>query len=146
VPDATHHAPPPPPQPEPKQLTIPKSPKLSGGPHAAAAPAHRQLPHHTVQEQERLKAKEAAAALPSPPKTGLTEPKPFDLRVDSRGAVYQQQLAAQQRAALAQEDAARAVKAAPAPAHILARPSFTPAPSDKVPCKYPRPRHSTTSA
>ena len=74
VPDAVHHAPPPPPQPEPKQLTVPKSPNLSG-PHAAAAPAHRQLPHHSVLEQERHKAKVAAAALPSPAKTSLTEPK-----------------------------------------------------------------------
>lgn len=114
---------------QPRPLTVPRSPKLSGGARASAAPAHKQKPHHTVVEQEKRTAT-AATTTAAAVQLHLTEPKEFHLRVNSRGSVYQAQLAQQQRTEEEREEAARKIKAHPVPAQLLARP-FQPTPSGK---------------
>ena len=60
--------------------TIAVSPKFSVK-HAAAAPARRQLPHHTVVEQEKHLALQSARTVSRP---SLTEPAPFALKSVAR--------------------------------------------------------------
>lgn len=82
----------------PGRLTVPISPKLSGS-TATAAPARRQLPHHSQVEAQRKQLEQASQqSICKHSKLKSTVPKPFNFLVDQRGALYQQQFEAKVKA------------------------------------------------
>jgi hypothetical protein len=97
------------------QLTIPDSPKFAernNGRRASSAPARRQMPHHSVLEEKRQKAKG-----PKPQRKGLTDAKEFTLQTNSRSSLYHSQFEEQMQREMEQEQLARKVKALPLPSH-----------------------------
>ncbi len=84
----------------PGKLTIPTSPKLSGGISAAVAPVRRQRPHHSQLENQKKQTEQMTLQQLNSKSTTLksTVPKPFNFLVDQRGAIYKQQLEAKIKA------------------------------------------------
>jgi len=91
-------------------VTIPLSPKLSGGRRASSAPARRQRLHH--KEVKRLKAQQQEALrqqLRQPPSAAPTEPVGFQLATSARGEMHNAALQARLKLELQQEQALREV-------------------------------------
>lgn len=97
-----------------RELTIPESPKFanSNGRRASSAPTRRQMPHHSVLEEKRQKAK-----APKPQPKGRTQPQEFNLASNSRSDVYHTHFDQQVQREKEQEQLARERKALPLPSH-----------------------------
>lgn len=108
--------------------TVALSPKLGGERRASSAPSHRQRPHHSVVEKEKMEKERAARSSVS--HRHITEPKAFHFVSDARGSAYRQSLAERLNAEREAEAAARVVKAKPVPTEILNKP-FHVKPSEK---------------
>ena len=115
-------------------LTIPVSPKLSGGRRASSAPARRQRPSHKeVEKQKEEEQEKLNKFLHQPPPANPTAPVEFHLATSSRGQQHQAALQAKLEAELRAEQEARVVHAQPLKAAILERPASLPAAPVKGP-------------
>ncbi len=103
---------------KPAKVTIPQSPKLSGGRRASSAPAHKQLPHHSVIKQQKMAALEEYKKRLTRVVGGgvqITQPKEFHLQSSERGLMHKVQFEERIRREIEEEEAARDIKAAPMP-------------------------------
>ena len=108
-------------------LTVPVSPKLSGGRRASSAPARRQrLSHREVAQQKENEQRKIQQFLNQPPRTKPTAPKEFALITNRRGQQHRMMLQSKLKAELLAQKKAQKIHANPVPTAILERPAPLP--------------------
>ena len=108
-------------------LTVPVSPKLSGGRRASSAPARRQRQsHREVAKQKEDEERKLHKFLNQPPPANPTAPKEFSLATNSRGHHRNMMLQSRLKEELRAQKKARKIRAHPVPAAILERPTPLP--------------------
>ena len=104
-----------------KQPWVPRvtqavSPKLSGSNSAAAAPARRQLPHHSILEKEKMMANTFSSQSTQPLK--LTQPKEFHLTTSDRYHMHKKQLEDRLKIEREQEEKSHVIQSKPVPSSL----------------------------